>query len=168
MEFQNIKFLVSFLFVLFGCSIIRYYDIKQFRELPPTHEINSKLLLQAFDVVSKKGALEYFDPARDVICVYIIEDRKQNEISISICVDSFNYLQMTYSSSLLRLSGYTYYDKYPVLIFGDTDKFFKINENVRVKQVLRYKNKDEIPYINDREGYKFKIIYNTLVEVDLF
>lgn len=164
MELQEIKYIyiVCFFFILYSCSTIKYYDLKQLRDLPPTHDINSSLLYKAFDNVSESGELDYFDTSKNIICINISRDDTLNQISIGIWIDDFHYSQMTYSSTQLKQVGYSYYNKYPVLIFGDTTRLFKRNKQVAIKQVLAYKNNNEIPMIYESRIYRYEVINDKL------
>jgi len=127
-----------FYFTLISCISQTNLSFENLLELKPTHSIKNELITEPIKKTIKKINIK--NSLFNIIIVKI-DSINYNKENIYIHQSNFQMEQLYYLLNKSEPDGYIFIDKYPILLYGDLDTFFK-TENEKV-DILKYEKKVE-------------------------
>jgi len=152
--------LIMFIVVFTQCSVQKIeYNIDDVKSIKATHSVKNKSLFKVYDtIISNK---QFYNKTDDVIILFI-EKKDKGIYEIGSTLTEF----MLFKKNMPRygkLKGHMFFNKLPVLLFGDITKelFQKLKDPK--KGLLYYKREKGLPpLIYEPVYFNFKLENNDL------
>jgi hypothetical protein len=161
-------------FIFFGCCNQKEYSFNQIKELRATHVIKDSLIIKEIDklIDSQKlgvGKNEFIvvklnnqDTLKKIATLEITESM--------LNVEQRRFLNKKFGRNMLK--GYLFKKDKIILLYGDVDAFFELEENVDSKNIFFVKKhkfeKEKIGIMYDPPIFKYEIRNGELILISAF